>query len=111
MGVKPQHTSTYSHVPVTTRLEDMTEKVIRLPELMAMVGLSRTTIYKCLHPITGDPTFPKRRYINGNKRLMVFSESEVQEWIGRQQTNTTFATNDEPVFANPTHPKQARTTL
>ena len=88
----------------------MTEKLIRLPELMAMIGLSRTMIYKYLHPIKGDPTFPKRRYINGNKRLMVFRESEVQEWIAHQQVNTTFAADGKPALATPTHSNQARTT-
>lgn len=69
----------------------MTERLIRLPELIKMVGLSRTTIYKYLHPTKGDPTFPKRRYINGNSRLMVFNETEVQTWIANQQANTVFS--------------------
>lgn len=64
----------------------MAVRLVRLPEVEHQIGMSRSTIYKLLKT---DPTFPQRRYINGNKSMMVFSESEVQNWIAAQTENTT----------------------
>lgn len=55
---------------------------------MEQTGLTKFLIYKYLDPIKGDPTFPKRRYINGNKKVVVFLETEVQAWIAVQAENT-----------------------
>ena len=68
--------------------------LIRLNEVVRKTGLSRSTIYRFLEH---DPTFPKRRFIHGNVRLMYFSKVEVEEWI-EQSSNHTSA--DTPLFAN-----------
>ncbi len=66
----------------------MSERLIRLPELMEQTGLTKFLVYKYLDPINGDATFPQRRYINGNKKIVVFLESEVQAWIANQVKKT-----------------------
>ena len=61
-----------------------------MTEVLKQTGLSRSTVFRYLDPVKGDPTFPKRRYINGNKRVVVFLESEIQEWMAEQINNTTY---------------------
>lgn len=68
----------------------MSERLLRLPEVMRQTGLTKFLVYKYLDSEKGDPTFPQRRYINGNKKVVVFLESEVQAWIAEQSQNTTF---------------------
>lgn len=66
----------------------MSERLLRMNQVEEQTGLSRTTLFRFLNG--DDPTFPKRRYVNGNKRVVVFLESEVQAWITAQSQNTTF---------------------
>lgn len=53
----------------------MIERLIRLPEVIARTGLSRSTIYNYIE----DGTFPKQ--IKIGKRAMAFVDSEVEEWV------------------------------
>jgi prophage regulatory protein len=55
----------------------MSERIIRLPELIKLVGLSKPTIYK--HIKTGK--FPAQIKLNGP--LSGWIESEVQAWINQ----------------------------
>lgn len=55
----------------------MSERILRLPEVLGMVGLSRASIYN--HMNAG--TFPRQVKIG---RLSGWLESEVQEWIRKQ---------------------------
>jgi prophage regulatory protein len=50
------------------------ERLIRLPEVLDMVGLGKTTVYAMMK----DGEFPQPRKVRG---LSVWVESEVQEWI------------------------------
>ena len=55
--------------------------IIRLKQLIAKTGLSRSTIYAKLNPDSPqyDPTFPKP--INLSTRSMGFLEREAEAWI------------------------------
>ncbi len=53
----------------------MPESILRLPEVQARTGLSRSTIYARV----GDKTFPKP--ISLGERAIGFVESEVEGWI------------------------------
>lgn len=55
----------------------MNQRIIRLPQVKAMVGLGTTAIYDKMK--NGD--FPKQIKLG---RLSGWVESEVQEWIGKQ---------------------------
>lgn len=55
----------------------MNEKIIRLPEVVKMVGLSRATIYSKVK----EGSFPAQIKLG---RLSGWVESEVQDWISRQ---------------------------
>lgn len=55
----------------------MDEKIIRLPEVMQRVGLSRATIYNKVK----DGSFPAQIKLG---RLSGWVESEVQTWISNQ---------------------------
>lgn len=47
-------------------------KLLRLPEVIAMTGKSRSSIY-------GDPLFPKR--IKIGERSVAWVENEIEEWV------------------------------
>lgn len=49
--------------------------LLRLPELMARTGLSKSTIYRKIR--TG--TFPNSRRING--KTVVWLDSDIEDWI------------------------------
>lgn len=51
------------------------KRLLRLPELRATVGLSRSTIYLRM----SNGTFPKPVSIGG--RLVAWNETDIQEWI------------------------------
>jgi len=54
----------------------MSESIIRLPEVQARTGLSRSTIYDRLK---SDPSFPRK--ISLGARAIGFVESEIEAWI------------------------------
>ncbi len=54
------------------------QKLIRLPEVKAMTGLSKSTIYARI----AEGTFPKQ--IPLGPRLVVWVESDIQNWIAVQ---------------------------
>ena len=56
----------------------MTHRILRLPEVMARTGLSRSTIY--LRVSQG--TFPKP--VSLGARAVGWVEAEIQEWLQRQ---------------------------
>lgn len=55
------------------------ESLIRLPEVQARTGLSRSTIYDRLK---FDPSFPRK--ISLGARAIGFVESEIEEWVQNQ---------------------------
>lgn len=72
--------------PVPMRRQKMSAaqpavRLIRLPELKEMIGISRSTIYNKLNPNSKqfDPTFPKPRSLGAN--TVGWLESEVLAWI------------------------------
>jgi len=56
----------------------MNQKLLRLPQVKTITGLSKSTIYARI----GDGTFPKQ--IPLGPRLVVWVESDVQNWITEQ---------------------------
>ena len=61
---------------------NMTERLIRLPEVIPRTGLSRSTIYNYIE----DGTFPKQ--IKIGKRAMAFVDSEIEEWVQTRITES-----------------------
>jgi prophage regulatory protein len=55
-----------------------TQKLIRLPEVKLATGLSKSTIYARI----AEGTFPKQIPIG--PRLVVWVESDIQNWIAEQ---------------------------
>ena len=53
----------------------MTDRLIRLPEVIQITSLSRTQIYRLI----AAGTFPKQRRIS--HKVAVWKESEVAAWI------------------------------
>ncbi len=55
----------------------MSESILRLPEVMAQTGLSRSAIYERIVALS--PRFPQP--VNIGPRAIGFLESEIQTWI------------------------------
>lgn len=55
-----------------------TAKLLRLPDVKAVTGLSKSTIYSKI----ADGTFPKQ--ISLGPRIVVWLESDIQKWICTQ---------------------------
>ena len=53
----------------------MTDRLIRLPEVMQITSLSRTQIYRLI----AAGTFPKQRRIS--HKLAAWKESEIAAWV------------------------------
>ena len=53
----------------------MEDRILRLPEVLALTGLSRSTIY----PRVEEGTFPKQ--INLGSRAVGWLDSDVQNWL------------------------------
>lgn len=67
-----------------TQSQQPQERLIRLPELLAITSLSRATAYRL---IANDPEFPKPIKIglsNARNSAVGFSLTEVQRWITKQ---------------------------
>jgi len=63
-------------------MSKLQHKLLRLPEVKATTGLSKSTIYARI----AEGTFPKQ--IPLGPRLVVWVESEIQNWIAEQVAAT-----------------------
>ncbi len=61
-------------------MNHLTERLIRLPDVIATTGLSRSTIYARI----ALGSFPKQ--IALGPRLVAWAESDIQNWIADQVT-------------------------
>lgn len=61
------------------------DRLLRLPEVFAKIGLSRSAIYDRLDPKSQryDPSFPKPAQIGA--RAIAFSERELDAWIAKRK--------------------------
>ena len=59
-------------------MKDLQHKFLRLPQVKATTGLSKSSIYARI----AEGTFPKQ--IALGPRLVVWVESDIQKWIGLQ---------------------------
>lgn len=59
-------------------MKNLQHKLLRLPEVKATTGLSKSTIYSRI----AEGTFPKQ--IPLGPRLVVWVESDIQNWITEQ---------------------------
>jgi prophage regulatory protein len=59
-------------------MKNLQHKLLRLPEVKATTGLSKSTIYARI----SEGTFPKQ--IPLGPRLVVWVESDIQNWISEQ---------------------------
>ena len=66
-------------------MNKLNHKLLRLPEVKATTGLSKSTIYARI----AEGTFPKQ--ISLGPRLVVWVESDIQNWIGLQIQASTSA--------------------
>ncbi|KVH43511.1 hypothetical protein WJ39_26215 [Burkholderia diffusa] len=64
-------------------LSTTTERLLRLPSVISMVGLGKTTIYDMMK----EGSFPRPRRV---RNLSLWAETEVQAWI---RTITSFETS------------------
>lgn len=57
------------------------ERLVRLKELLKLVGLSRSMVYLLLKADSHyfDPTFPKK--VNISRRAVAWRYSQIQDWI------------------------------
>jgi prophage regulatory protein len=63
----------------------MTSRIIRLPEVINLTGLSRSTIYaRIAEP---ENQFPRPVSLGG--RLVGWRESDIQQWIEERESTTT----------------------
>ncbi|MFW2102684.1 helix-turn-helix transcriptional regulator [Acinetobacter guillouiae] len=63
-----------------------TIQMLRLPELIKLIGLSRSSIYDRLNPRSKryDPDFPKPIKLNHASRWLL---SEIEEWIRNKMSS------------------------
>jgi prophage regulatory protein len=59
-------------------MKNLHEKLLRLPQVKATTGLSKSTIYARI----SEGTFPKQ--VPLGPRLVVWVESDIQNWISGQ---------------------------
>jgi len=59
-------------------MNKLNHKLLRLPEVKAATGLSKSTIYSRI----AEGTFPKQ--ISLGPRLVVWVEADIQNWISQQ---------------------------
>jgi prophage regulatory protein len=65
-------------------LSTTTERLLRLPTVISMVGLGKTTIYHMMK----EGSFPRPRRV---RSLSLWAETEVQAWIRSITSATTSA--------------------
>jgi prophage regulatory protein len=56
-------------------MQNITQQLLRLPQVKSMTGLSKSTIYARM----SEGNFPKQ--ISIGPRLVVWLESDIQQWI------------------------------
>jgi prophage regulatory protein len=61
-------------------MKNLQHKLLRLPQVKATTGLSKSSIYARI----SEGTFPKQ--ISLGQRLVVWVESDIQNWISEQVT-------------------------
>jgi len=66
-----------------------TNRFIRLPEVLTITGLKRSTLYNQLNA----GLFPKPKRL-GSSRCVAWSLSEIQNWIDAQPSVATVAEED-----------------
>ena len=66
-------------------MNNLQHKLLRLPQVKTITGLSKSTIYARI----AEGTFPKQ--IPLGPRLVVWVESDIQKWIGLQIQASTSA--------------------
>ncbi|AQQ50135.1 hypothetical protein A8F72_06500 [Burkholderia cenocepacia] len=66
-------------------LSTTTERLLRLPTVLDMVGLGKTTIYEMMK----EGSFPRPRRV---RNLSLWAETEVQAWIRSIMSRDTPAT-------------------
>ena len=66
-------------------MKNLQHKLLRLPEVKQTTGLSKSSIYARI----AEGTFPKQ--ISLGPRLVVWVESDIQNWIGLQIQASTSA--------------------
>ena len=75
-------------------MSTLNQKLLRLPQVKQTTGLSKSTIYARI----SEGTFPKQIPIG--PRLVVWLESDIQNWIAEQ---VSAATGQNHLFFMPTH--------
>ena len=76
-GLRPK-SSGYIENVYPLLMSNFQQKLLRLPEVKATTGLSKSTIYARI----SEGNFPKQ--ISLGPRLVVWVDSDIQEWIGHQ---------------------------
>lgn len=74
----PLDSSGYIHHVCQRIMANFQQKLLRLPEVKATTGLSKSTIYARI----SEGTFPKQ--IPLGPRLVVWVETDIQNWINAQ---------------------------
>lgn len=73
----------------------MNHKLLRLPDVKSLTGLSKSTIYARI----AEGTFPKQ--VPLGPRLVVWVESDIQQWIN-QQVSAAYRVNNSNHFTENT---------
>jgi len=68
-----------------TQITNITPALLRLPTVLAMVGISKATLYRWVHA----GMFPKPRALTPTRSTVAWSAIEVHKWIASK-----LATND-----------------
>ena len=84
MRVASSHNQEGSHQMRAPKNVEYVDRIIRLPELLAMVATGRSTVYEKINAKSRryDPSFPKPIRLSGSARSAIgWRLSEVQHWI------------------------------
>jgi len=72
----------------------MNHKLLRLPDVKLITGLSKSTIYARI----AEGTFPKQ--VPLGPRLVVWVESDIQQWINQQVSSAYRENNSNHLIGN-----------
>lgn len=69
--------------------------IIRLKELVALTGLSRSTIYDKQNPKSPrfDPSFPKKIHLGA--RAVGWFQEEIEVWLNSMRSKSTLGSNHD----------------
>jgi len=70
--------TTINQQPLNKCMSILNHKLLRLPQVISVTGLSKSTIYARI----AEGTFPKQ--VPLGPRLVVWVESDIQNWISEQ---------------------------